>query len=170
MHVAKAVQCLARLGLMLQVQAGIHIACNDSRPSKRANHLVPLLGNYLSEPDQQTSAVDATLSAHLLKLLELGTISAHLPFRARIACEALPCSLRAALNPRISAHKRKVLNVVHFSKQFQPQIAEWVWKHGSPEQFLSHSLAHEGAGVVYKHRTGMPADLGHRPAKLIIGG
>ena len=120
MHAAKAVRCLARLGLMLQVQAGIHIAYNDSRPSKRANHLVPLLGNYLSEPDQQTSAVDATLSAHLLKLLELGTISAHLPFRARIACEALPCSLRAALNPRISAHKRKVLNVVHFSKQFQP--------------------------------------------------
>ena len=110
------------MALQLKGQAGIHIASNDSKPKRRtrAHHLVALLKDYVSEPDQQTNAFDATLSAHLLKLLELGTISAHLPFRARIACEALPCSLRAALNPRISADKRKVLNVVHFSKQFQP--------------------------------------------------
>ena len=50
------------------------------------------------------------------------------------------------------------------------QIAECVWKHGSHEQFLSHCLAHEGAGVVDKLRLGMFADLGHRLAKLIIGG
>ena len=123
MHAAKAVRCLARLGLMLQVQAGIHIAYNDSRPSKRANHLVPLLGNYLSEPDQQTNSVAASLSPTLSELLEFGK------------------SIRSPKSPRSMEVMNNSLVIVLLMKAL-----EW---------------------LVYKHRTGMPADLGHRPAKLI---
>ena len=108
---------------MLQVQAGIHIAYNDSRPSKRANHLVPLLGNYLSEPDQQTNSVAASLSPTLSELLEFGK------------------SIRSPKSPRSMEVMNNSLVIVLLMKAL-----EW---------------------LVYKHRTGMPADLGHRPAKLI---
>ena len=61
MHPAKAVQCLARpdmMALQRQVQAGIHIACKDSRRKRRVTnpkHLVVVL-NYVSEPARHKSA------------------------------------------------------------------------------------------------------------------
>ena len=62
------------MAFQLKGQAGIHIASNDSRPKRRtrAHLLVALLKDYVSEPDQQTNAVDATLSARLSELLEIG--------------------------------------------------------------------------------------------------
>ena len=55
------------MALQLKGQAGIHIASNDSRPRRRtrAHHLVAQLKDYVAEPDQQTNAVDATLSLSL---------------------------------------------------------------------------------------------------------
>ena len=70
MHPAKAVRCLARPDLMvlqLQVQAGVHTTSNDSRRKKytTAKNLAALLRNYVSEPDQQTNAVAASLFRRL---------------------------------------------------------------------------------------------------------
>ena len=66
MYPAKAVRCLARPDLMvlqLQVQADVHATSNDSRRKKytTAKNLVALL----SEPDQKTNAVAASLSPRL---------------------------------------------------------------------------------------------------------
>ena len=82
MHPAKAVRRLARPDLMvlqLRVQADVHATSNDSRRKKytTAKNLVALLRNYVSEPDQETNAAAASLSARLSAslsvLFEFGT-------------------------------------------------------------------------------------------------